>query len=255
MLFHSENTNTQNNKKRRVPSMFIPEHLIFLPHYKQKHCGRAALYTSGSLTIEAAVILPLFLFAALTMVSVMDLCRIQVVKQVELSEKAKKLSMYAYVSQEYLEEDYIDLCESESCKLAVSLIPNYTVDLALRGRVHMWTGRSESECAADAEKAAEELVYVTDHESVYHVSADCSHLKLSIYSMSGKQIESARNDYGGRYKPCEKCCGTTQTSGYFFISNSGEKYHTSRECSGLTRRVRLVPKKDVPHLSLCSRCG
>lgn len=235
--------------------MFIPEHLISFPHNKKMHRGRVPLYTSASMTVEAAVILPLFLYAALTMVSVIDLCRIQVTRQVELSEKAKKLSMYAYISQDYFEEDYIDLCETESCELAVSLIPKYTVDLALRGRVHTWTGRSDAECAADAEKTMEELVYVTDNESVYHIHGNCSYLKLSIYSVSEKGLASERNEYGSKYKPCEKCCSSTQTGSFFFVSNSGEKYHTSRECSGLTRRVRLVPKKEVPHLNPCSRCG
>ena len=136
--------------------MLFPEQLTSLSDYKKRSCGRAALCTSASLTVEAAAVLPLFLFAVLTLVSVMDLCRIQVTEQVTLAEKAKKLSMYSYVSQEYLDMDYIDLYKTESCKLAVSLIPGYTVKLALRGRVHAWTGRSPEECAADAENGSQE---------------------------------------------------------------------------------------------------
>lgn len=235
--------------------MSIPGQLISFPHYINKHCERTPVYASGSLTAEAAVILPLFLFAMLTLVSVMDLCRIQVTDQVELAEKAKKLSMYAYVSQDYIEEDYIDLYETKKCRLAVSLIPGYTVNLALRGRVHAWTGRSEAECAEDAQKAAAEMVYVTDHESVYHTNANCSHLKLSIYSISKAQLRTEKNDFGSHYKPCEKCCGKTTEGTYYFISEKGDRYHASRECSGLTRNIRLVKKSEVPHLQPCSRCG
>lgn len=235
--------------------MLFPEQLTSLSDYKKRSCGRAALCTSASLTVEAAVVLPLFLFAVLTLVSVMDLCRIQVTEQVTLAEKAKKLSMYSYVSQEYLDMDYIDLYKTESCKLAVSLIPGYTVKLALRGRVHAWTGRSPEECAADAEMIAREMVYVTENESVYHIHAGCTYLDLSIYGIAKEDLSSERNENGGRYKACEKCCGSSDDGDYFYITNSGDCYHSSRACSGLTRKVRLVPITDVAHLHVCSRCG
>lgn len=235
--------------------MSIPGQLTSLLHDKDDHCGRVPLYTSASLTVEAAVILPLFLFASLTFVCVIDLCRIQVISQAELTEKVKKLGMYAYTAEDYIQEEYIDQYETKSCTLAVSLIPGYTVDLALRGRVHAWIGRTKDECEADAEKRATEMVYVTDYESVYHTNGSCTHLKLSIYRVDAEELDDIRNESGNRYKACEKCCGAGIDTGYFYIGQNGDRYHISRDCSGLTRKVRLVPKADVLHLMPCSRCG
>lgn len=246
--------NKKINKKRRIPSMPIPGQLTS-PSPNPSHCERVPLCTSGSLTVEAAVILPLFLFAMLTLVCLMDLCWTQVIKQVELGEKAKKLSMYAYLSSEYLETEYIDLYETENCKLPVSLIPGYTIPLALRGRVHSWTGRSDSECEADREVVAEEMVYVAEHESVYHISGKCTYLKLSICGVSKENLRDERNHSGSRYQACEKCCQSGDDTSYYFICPNGEKYHSSRACSGLSRKVRLVAKSEVEHLSVCSRCG
>lgn len=235
--------------------MSFPGQLTSLVHYKKSSCGRAALCISGSLTVEAAVILPLFMMAMLTLVSVLDVCRIQIEKQAELAEKAKRLSVYAYMTEEYLQEEYIDLYEIESCELLVSLIPGYRIPLALRGRVHTWTGRSEAECAADADSMAEQMVYVTENQSVYHVHSDCTYLELSIYGVSKGDLSTERNKDGSRYTACEKCCGEHISADYYYISDSGEHYHISRDCSGLTRKVKLVPLSEVGHLSVCSRCG
>ncbi len=255
MLFHSENLhfirhiNKQIFQERRIPLAPIPGRLTSLVNYIKRSCERAALCTCASLTVEAAVILPLFLIGMLTMVSVIDICRIQVVQQTELAERAKKLSMYAYVSS-----DYIDLSEVEVCELPVTLIPGYKIRLALRGRVHAWTGRSETECAADAKHVSEEMVYVTENMSVYHTNSDCTHLELSIYGVTKEGLSSKRNEDGSRYHACEKCCDSVDSVNVYYISESGECYHTSQACSGLIRKVRLVRKSEAAGLYCCSRC-
>lgn len=260
MLFHSENLHfirhikKQIFQERRIPWMPIPGQLTSLVNYIKRSCGRAALCTSASLTVEAAVILPLFLIGMLTMVSVIDVCQIQVIQQTELAEKAKKLSMYAYLSGGNLSSDYIDLSEVEICELPVTLIPGYKIKLALRGRVHAWTGRSETECAADVEYVSEEMVYVTENLSVYHTDSNCTHLELSIYGVAKGELSSKRNEDGRKYHACEKCCDSVDSVNVYYISESGECYHTSQACSGLIRKVRLIRKSEVAGLYCCSRC-
>lgn len=240
----------------------IPRQCTSLMKINKRHCERAALCTflkkrrffQGSLTVEAAVILPLFLIAMLTLICVIDVCKVQVEQQTVVTEQAKKLSTYAYLSEEYLSENYIDLYPVYPCELAVSLIPGYRVNLALRGRVHTWTGRSEEECAADRETIAAEMVYVTDNREVYHTDAGCSYLDLSVYAVGKEALGSARNESGSRYNACEKCCGSSDHVSTYYISIWGEKYHSSRDCSGLTRKVQMVRKTEVSDLPCCSRC-
>lgn len=256
MLFRMNQT--AKSKKRRISSEpMIPRRRTSL--IKTRHCERAVLctffqaYRQASLTVEAAVILPLFLFGMFTLISVIDICRIHVTEQTEIADEAKKLATYAYLAEEYMEDPYIDLYEVYPCKLQISLIPGYQINLALRGRVHAWTGRTEAECDADKHMTAEEMVYVTDHQAVYHTNSGCSYLELSVYAIGKEEVSAARNEAGGRYGACEKCCGASETGAYY-ITLSGDRYHASRSCSGLTRNVRMVRRSDVSDLSCCSRC-
>jgi len=135
------------------------------------------------------------------------------------------------------------------------LIPGYTVPIALRGRVHGWIGRTDEECMGDGAYEGEKMVYVTEHESVYHKTADCTHLDISMYGVPKKNVDDYRNDHGGRYHACEKCCNKNISGDTCYISSSGDRYHDSQQCSALTRNVKLVRASEVSHLSACSRCG
>ena len=257
MLFHSfihYLPDKSRLQERRIPLEPIPGRLTSLINYRKPPCERAALCTSGSLTVEAAVILPMFLIAMLMLIHVLNICQTQTVQQAELSEKAKKLSMYAYLTEEYYSEEYIDLTKTEICEFPVSLIPGYQLKLALRGRVHTWIGRSEEERKADQQSISDELVYVTENYSVYHTDASCTHLKLSIYGVAKENLSSERNESGGRYHACEKCCSASDLVSIYYISESGDCYHTSLACSGLIRKVRLVRRSEVAHLACCTRC-
>lgn len=263
MFFFSRKNRTNKILERRYPSMpRIPRRLASLIITLSYCCQRTLLCASkkvsrcflirGSYTVEAAVVLPLFLLAALPLVSVIDICRIQTEQQTQLCQQVKSLAMYAYGVSE---EDYIDLAEVEPCKLPVSLLPGYTIPVALRGRVHAWTGRSDIECEMDGNAADEEMVYVSEYESVYHTSSECSHLNLSIYEVGAGELSECRNASGGKYDSCEKCCGTHTGTGNYYICPTGSAYHSSLQCSGLQRSVRLVRRADVPELSVCTRCG
>ena len=114
-----------------------------------------------------------------------------------------------------------------------------------------WTGRS-----APAETESEEddavYVYVAENGVVYHTSADCTHLRLSIHTVAVEDIPSLRNRSGARYYPCERCGGTC--SGTALIATDGNRYHSDKNCSGLKRSYEKV-RLDETSLPCCSRCG
>lgn len=258
MLFRHKNK--KNLKKRRLSlEPIIPRRITSQKSTKKISCGRAVLYISkkvryrASMTVEAAVIVPLFLIAMFTLISVIDVCRIHVIKQTEFRDQAKQVGTLAYGAESYMEDPYVDLYEVYPYALPISLLPNYKINLALRGRVHAWIGKTPSECEKDKKRNSEDMVYVTDHQAVYHTNAGCSYLELSVYAVGKTHLSEARNDSGGRYACCEKCCGSSEVTIYYITAN-GSHYHTSRSCSGLTRNVRLVPKSEVEHLSCCTRC-
>ena len=240
----------------------------------------------GSLTIEAAVILPLFFMGMVALICVMDLQRVKTEVNVSLQESAKELGMYAFAlgegespigevddvvcmayAQGKLKNDarvrlntlrssydnhMVELWVTGTYQLPVSIIPIPRISLQSRVRVHDWTGYS-GEGGGEVASEHDELVYVTPHQSVYHTSASCTHLDLSITPTTTGQVSSQRNDNGSRYHECSSCIGDGY-SGTIYITKTGDRYHASLQCHGLKRGIELVSKDTVGGLQQCLRC-
>lgn len=261
MPFHRLLKKTNKRKRRNSSDTGKPQLLTSpkTPSFARMFCERAVLCTfrQASLTVEASVVLPLFLIGMIMMIGIMDVCRIQTEENADLAEKAKNLSMYAYGIGDRMGEDVIDLCQVKTCELPVNLFPFSGIPIVVRARVHTWTGRSDRDTfpGGDGSSAAETLVYVTENGEVYHTSASCTYLDLSIYSADVSELGSLRNEYGSRYHACEKCRNNASGSGQIFLTGKGEKYHTSLSCSGLTRTTKMVKLSEVDGSHICSRCN
>lgn len=253
----------QKIRKRRNSSDTGTHRLLTLPEiplFPRVCCGRAALCTfrKASLTVEASVVLPLFLIGMIMLVGVMDVCRVQTEENAKLAEQAKNLSMYAYAASAKDGQERIDLCRTCICRLPVNLFPFSGIPVVVRARVHTWTGRSETEAAGKSDPE-ETLVYMTEGGSVYHTSSFCTYLDLSIYSADVSDLKSLRNEYGSRYHACEKCGygagDETSEDERVFLTGKGEKYHTLLSCSGLTRKIKMIKITETGGIPACSRCG
>ena len=89
---------------------------------------------------------------------------------------------------------------------------------------------------------------------VYHKSYQCTHLKLAIRAGNVSDVADLRNEYQGKYYPCEKCKAKS-ASGMIYYTASGDRYHASLGCSGLKRNIRAVKLSEVGGRGACSRCG
>ena len=209
---------------------------------------------AASMTVEAAAALPLFFLAVVSLICMMDLYGTIAEKTVKLQEQAETAGTWISVVGEQA-PSVIDL------PVGFTYRPQWypealpAVRIAARGRVHAWTGRDLSEQKeVPQETESEELVYVTANQSVYHTSADCTHLSLSVQAVSGSKVERMRNEDGKTYHACDKCAGSGVKNGTVYITREGTHYHNDANCSGLTRSVRLVKKSEVDGLHICSRC-
>lgn len=104
------------------------------------------------------------------------------------------------------------------------------------------------------------IVYLSangDKSKVYHMSITCTHLNLSIQSVTFSDVSNFRNVYGGKYNACEKCVkkNTPGDSSAVYIATDGNCYHSSMDCSGLTRNVREARLSTLSGYRPCSRCG
>ncbi len=141
---------------------------------------------------------------------------------------------------------------SYSVRPPLLMMPGLRMRMKDRLSFQLWCGyMADGGDTADGQNR-KTVYYVTDNATVYHTSAQCSHLLLSISSASQDDLEHLRNSSGARYKPCEKC-PPGGGDGTVYVTEDGTKYHTSLGCSGLKRTIHEVT--DTGGLPPCSRCG
>lgn len=264
---------------------------------KKQRKGVEVLRQKASLTVECAVVLPLFFFAMIILAGLLDLYRTTTMIQSILCESAKELGMYAYcneedtqspvgtvsncicqiyakkkIKEELADENLLGIMGGvNGIKLSQSSYENgmislkafffyqapftrfqtFPVRIQVQGQARAWIGYTSKEELFQTE----EMVYVTDWESVYHTSASCSHLRLSVQGMSSSEAEQKKNIYGGKYHGCERCMEAGEKPEIVYITPMGNRYHKDKTCGGLTRHVKLVKKSQAQHLNICERCG
>ncbi len=250
---------------------------------------RASAFTSkGSITLEAALVVPIFFFAMLCLVYLMEITAIQTTVRAALHSVGKELAKEAYTDR-FLSGNEVEeklrqqigtdrlnrsmivggsrglCCEESSMNPAsaeMELVVDYELEipvLLLRLpvlsrrealRVKGWTGYVTGLDIGDRET----YVYITDYGLVYHKEKDCTYLELSIKSVSADEIEDLRNLSGGKYYPCSSCKKKVEHSAKLFVTDYGERYHTSLECGKIKRNVYAVPLDEVYILGGCSKC-
>lgn len=155
------------------------------------------------------------------------------------------------------EEDAIDIVVRYQVSLPIKLFTFKDIHMLQRVRVRAWTGRevAPTYSTKEEEESKEQMVYITTTGRVYHQSASCSHIELSVSAIQGLPT-TQRNESGGKYYPCEICCkGQQNPYGTFYITSDGTRYHSLRKCSKIKRNVKAIPISQVGERPACKRCG
>ena len=263
--------------------------LIFKKFFTRK---RAAFSASASLTLEAALVLPLFLYAGIVLMMpfrIMDIQR-QVQAWAEhtseaisetacISKYGKEESVwntaaaYAYAEVEMrvrlknlpvqrvsllrsslLEDgETIDLVLDYEIKLPFSVFGLSNVKQTVRSCRRAWVGTEGRRGSGDRGEEDDTIVYVGKNSTRYHVTSTCHYLYNNLSAVPISDIENRRNQSGGRYAPCARCGDGTNSTVY--IMPSGRHYHTSMSCSAIQAYVKAVVKSEVEYLGACSYCS
>ncbi len=254
--------------------------------------GRASVFASfkGSVTVEAAFAVPIFFFAVVCLLYLMEMMSIQTAIRSGLQEAGKNMAQEAsvltkivpFTIQSQVQEDVVNSvgverldrsiiqngsnginCEGTYmtpstgiAKLSVTYqvkipVPFFGIPLVTcqeTMQVKAWTGYTNTIFGGESD----ETVYVTETGVVYHKDYHCTHLDLSIHMVSAGEVEELRNEDGGKYYPCERC---GRAGGNVYITDTGNRYHSSISCSGLKRTIYAVPLSEVIGKGACSRCG
>lgn len=250
---------------------------------------RTSPFTSkGSITLEAAMAVPIFFFAMLCLVYLLEAMCVQTTVRNAIYSVGKEIAQQAYsspmISTYGIEQHVIKNIGAEKldksiisggskgidCRKSVSNWNTAVIDLSVKYqldipilmfqipaisreetlRVKGWTGYAKGAEGS----GTTEVVYVTDYGLVYHKSMNCTYLELSIQAVSASEIEHLRNESGAKYYPCESCGEEVVTAGRVFITDYGNRYHTSLDCSKVKRNIYAVPLDEVYGLGGCSKC-
>lgn len=237
----------------------------------------------GSVTLEAMLVMPLFIFGMLAIYDIGQATMAEATLYEAAAEVTEYMAEYRYISEldyalpylifeEYIDDialvdkyiengtagvDFIGTYFSESENLVVLKL-NYTKEISLPFfptltkektfiiKQRAYVGNTVETVEKDGEKNTS-IVYVAENESVYHVNSECTHLKLTI---SSESISSAENM---GYTACELC--GINCVGEVYITDTGGRYHSSASCSGLKRSIYQIEIDDADGLEPCSRCG
>lgn len=162
-----------------------------------------------------------------------------------------------YESSVLKDDDFIDIIVKYKIRLPIRLFPIDDMEMVQRVKLRGWTGIQFSPNYTLNEDSDEDtIVYVAKTGSVYHRNKSCSHIKLSVRGVQGIPSQ-LRNDNGGKYYPCEKCCKEDKgISSTYYITSDGTRYHSIIDCSKIKRTVNEVHLSSVvDSKSPCKRCG
>ena len=260
---------------------------------------------SASMTLEASIALPLFIFFFVNIIGAIEIIRVQSEMEAVLHQVGNEVTIKAYDIREgenligtgggVLETgalsgyaiyqvkselqkrmqnnavmdgvggvnmlssrimtsgDIVDIVVDYKVHPIISLIGFKDFMVESRYYGHAWTGYDICD-AGDLEEIQEEMVFVTEHGEVYHRDAGCRYLKPKVRSVPYTQLKTIRNRDRKIYYSCEYC-GEGVAGGDVFITDYGERYHTSVSCPGLKRKIYTIPISEVGGRGPCSGCG
>ena len=204
----------------------------------------------GSMTVEAAFVLPFFIFFMANILCLF-LSYERYSKTLANIHQTTKLAALACHGIS-MDSDTVDMSLPVSISPFVSeigFIPSYATAHA---SVRKWTGYDV--CSVLTTSEEEEYVYITEHGGVYHRSLSCSHLNVNIRVVSATEVDSLRNNNHATYYPCAYCKKGYST-GLMFITPDGNRAHNNAGCSALKRQVKLVKLSEVGARGPCKDCG
>lgn len=269
--------NYQNPKKRAVLSAF-----------KRK--------MKGSATIEAAFVMPLFIYGYLAVMQLLWIVAVQLNIHGALYRAGEEMAKMAFFQEQsqgalkaagmavfagglnhgYLKNAGItggsagitllgseiteDLQEIDLRAEFIAVNPfdiagfsskKYQQVFYFRG----WTGLTELNRGENIQNSGTyHMVYITTYGEVFHESKNCAYLDLSVRKVAREDVGKERNASHEKYQACARCC-KDGIEEMLYITDYGNAYHNSRNCSGLTRGVIAVPSDEVKNRKKCSKCG
>ncbi|HAQ52313.1 MAG TPA: hypothetical protein DCR12_06060 [Lachnospiraceae bacterium] len=152
-----------------------------------------------------------------------------------------------YTESEF-NKNYINIICKYNMKNPITIFGKKTIKTYSTACSRKWVGYDPLE---GDEKG--DYVYVTKYGQAYHKSLSCPYLKPSVRAISAGNVKESRSVSGGKYSSCPICKGKKNT-GTVYITDYGDVYHSSLNCSALKRSVNRIRVEDAKNFHPCGKC-
>lgn len=244
-------------------------------------------YWSASLTVEASLIVPMFFFLIFFLWQIFLLLMFQLKVCEQTTQSILEYSHLGYIEQTMLKDDvdmswiyetllwtsfpdhenvrgrWIDCKMQEDETILVNIsysflcesifFPKFSLPIVQTFQFYPYFGVVDTDLLVEKEEE-KDVVYMTEHGTVYHVSKTCVYLNVRLKSISISNLSEVRNSFGQRYTECSKC-NTELKTDQVYISVGGNKYHWSLKCPAMKRNIIEKTKEEVKGVSACRKCG
>lgn len=228
----------------------------------------------ASLTVETALVLPIFLFAVINILYVSNFFYEDAKRIASNTETAKDLAIASYVIENVMDvnilsqldlpqavensvlaDDYIDIYSPAKTDAFFMPLTNFSYYTVNRATCRKWIGATDDSRENEDQQGEERIVYVTEQGEKYHLYRNCTYISRKPEMIQKSDISGARNESGAKYYPCD-LCDASDSDAYYIVSY-GTRYHTDLNCSALKRNVSEVTleKAKEDGKTLCAKCG
>lgn len=250
------------------------------------------IYLKASYSLEAAMVMPIFLYAMIAILFLMRVISVQYGVKTAIDDTAKLVSVSGgNLEDGIVEPTSLSVAAIATTKIAKNGTPLNFVKLGIAGFNFLNTEVTDSEVKIvvkyymkvplapdfghkgflitqrayakrftgyhlDDENKDEidEYVFVTKYGEAYHTDLNCSYLKLSIRSVPESSLKGERNNNGHKYTSCQYC--GKKGYGAYYITDDGTGYHTRLDCPGLKRTINRVKKEEAEKTChACQKCA
>lgn len=201
----------------------------------------------GSMTVEAAIVLPLFLFFFLNLSCAMEMIRLHANLELALWEVGNRLTVYGTAVSEgaSIWQESSDEAGDTWWNELAGIVISYTY---VKAQIIEYLGREYLEASplaygTDGLQFVESNIWETDDEFeivlTYAVSPFSSVAGYRSFRMSNHYYGHIWNGYGLSLQGEEE--------EYVYITQHGTVYHLNRDCTHLSLSVRETSKQEALH--------
>lgn len=229
------------------------------PDTGKEHIKETPLSISGlgaSMTVEAAIVLPLLLFFFLNLFSALDLIRLHSNLQTALWETGRQMTVYAYAYDKLQGEERNQFISDAGGSLlsafaAQSSVVHYLGEEYLAG-TPLTNGPQGLNFLQSSFMSEEDCI---DIKVTYQATPWFNVLGLGSFRMCSRFYGRAWTGYA--------LSGEAQESDYVFVTEHGSVYHETLSCTYLQRMIEVVNLQNINEIrndfgekyDICELCG